>query len=95
MSLAPYILAAVLQVTAADAPTIQAKIDALSAAAANCEVPGAYFVQFTDEPRRVRILVPKELWSKRKEASIAVKLHCLNAVVVGRGYKPILLGMRR
>ncbi|HEX8579096.1 MAG TPA: hypothetical protein VF655_05815 [Allosphingosinicella sp.] len=95
MNLLLYVVAGLLQAGSAETATVQSRMDKLAASAASCQVPEAYFTQFTDEPRLVRVLVPRGIWSQRKKPEVAQRLNCIAAVVAEQGYRPLLLGTRR
>ena len=95
MSLAVYLVAGLLQAGTPNAPSVQTRMDKLAATAATCQVPEVFFTQFTDERRLVRVLVPRAIWSQRKQPEVAQRLNCIAAVVAEQGYRPLLLGTRR
>ncbi|HEY0148530.1 MAG TPA: hypothetical protein VGB70_05945 [Allosphingosinicella sp.] len=95
MNFVLFAVAGLLQAGIANAPTVQSRMDKLATSAARCQVPEAYFTQFTDEPRLVRVLVPRPIWKQRKEPEVAQRLNCIAAAVAEQGFRPLLLGTRR
>ena len=57
-----------------------------------CDLPGADYVLFTDDPKRIYVLVPNSILTRRADADIAQKLACTTKVASDRGFRPILLG---
>ena len=63
--------------------------------ARNCELPEAFLQQFTDEGRRMRLLLPAEIYSRRDKPPVQGRIACVLHWASERELKLLVLGMRR
>jgi len=89
------IVALILAQAAVVAPApqnVRTILDEMKAEQVACGLAGADYVLFTDEPRRVYVVVPRAIYARRRDADIAAKLGCTTKVARDRGFRPVLLG---
>jgi hypothetical protein len=63
--------------------------------ARNCELPEAFLQQFTDEGRKMRLLLPAAIWARRDEPAMQGRIACIHHWADERGLQLLVMGTNR